>query len=197
MIGTGPVWLDTLQFEEVPEPILLKSAQNLNFEQELRYWEPGDQMFEQRGNLPEGYDCGIDRTIKHQYAASVYLKADIPEWGAYKKRYAGGGVVKQVILADDYRGKRLTLSGSVKAEGVAYRAGLFLGIPGPNEMLSLDEMVDRPIQGTQDWKRYEVSITVPEESEFITFGLLLYGKGQAWLVDVRLEVEELDGSTPN
>ncbi len=154
-------------------------------------------MYEKRGNLPEGYDCGIDRLVTQQGVASAYLKADIPEWGAYQKTYAGGGVLKQVIFADDYRGKRLRLSGSVKAEGVTYRAGLFLGVPGPNEMLSLDEMEDRPIQGTQDWKRYEVSAIVPEESEFITFGMLLFGRGEVWLEDVCLEVEEPDSLTPN
>jgi RNA polymerase sigma factor (sigma-70 family) len=197
MIGTGPVWLDALQFEEVPEPSRLRSPQNLNFEHELQYWEPSDQVYKLRGNLAQGYNYGIDRQVRWKSVTSTYLKADIPEYVGYLKAYpelAGSGVLKQVMLADDYRGKRLRLSGSMKTEGVKHRAGLFLGVAGPEEMLSLDEMQDRPIQETQDWKRYEVAAIIPKESEFITFGVVLYGKGQVWLEDVHLEVQELGRS---
>ena len=60
--------------------------------------------------------------------------------------------------------------------------------------MRIDEMEDRPIQGTQDWKRYEVVVSIPKESEFITFGMLLYGRGQVWLEDMHLEVEEIDSA---
>ena len=51
----------------------------------------------------------------------------------------------------------------------------------------LDNMEDRPIQGTTEWRTHEVVLDVPEQSRAIAFGCLLVGKGQLWLSDVRFE----------
>ena len=48
-------------------------------------------------------------------------------------------------------------------------------------------MQGRPIKGTTDWQKYEVVLDVPQESVAIAFGILLTGKGQAWLSEVQFE----------
>lgn len=53
--------------------------------------------------------------------------------------------------------------------------------------LSFDNMQNGPIKGTTDWHRYEVVLDVPAESVAIAFGLLLTGKGLAWINDVQFE----------
>ncbi len=58
--------------------------------------------------------------------------------------------------------------------------------------MQLDNMENRSIKGTTDWHKYEVVLDVPPESVNIAFGILLQGKGQAWLSDVQFEVVGLD-----
>ncbi len=52
--------------------------------------------------------------------------------------------------------------------------------------LSMDNMKDRPIKGTVDWKHCEVVLDVPAESIAIAFGFFLAGKGQVWADDFSL-----------
>jgi hypothetical protein len=49
------------------------------------------------------------------------------------------------------------------------------------------------MQGTHDWMRYEATIPVAEDASFIRFGIVLYGTGQVWLANARLDVIEQDG----
>jgi hypothetical protein len=53
----------------------------------------------------------------------------------------------QVFRADDYRGKRLRLSGYVKAEKIDQWAGLWMRIDGENKTLGFDNMENRGIRG--------------------------------------------------
>ena len=101
----------------------------------------------------------------------------------------------QGIKADDYRGKRVRLSGYVKGENIAQYAGLWLRVDGAGYSLNFDNMSNRPIKGTTDWKKYEVVLDVPEESIAIAFGILLRGEGQVWIDDLQLEVVGQDMPT--
>ena len=61
-------------------------------------------------------------------------------------------------------------------------------IDGPHQgSLGFDNMQNRPIKGTTDWRKYEVVLDVPQESVAIALGILLSGKGQAWMREVKLE----------
>jgi hypothetical protein len=101
----------------------------------------------------------------------------------------------QMIKADDYRGKRVRLSGYVKADRVE-QAYLWMRVDGEaGEMLGIDNMSDRPIWGILDWKRYEIVMDAPDNTSLITFGVILRGAGQAWLDDLKLEVVGKDVPT--
>ena len=41
--------------------------------------------------------------------------------------------------------------------------------------------------------RYETTIFVPENAQYIHFGVIMHGTGQIWLANARLEVIEQDG----
>jgi len=47
--------------------------------------------------------------------------------------------------------------------------------------LGFDNMNNRPIKGTTDWKRYSIVLDVPEESGDLVYGILLDGTGQVWI----------------
>jgi len=60
--------------------------------------------------------------------------------------------------------------------------------------LAFDNMGKRPIQGTLDWKRYEVVLDVAQDAKNLAYGLLLGGSGQAWLEDLQFQI--VDATVP-
>lgn len=97
------------------------------------------------------------------------------------------GSLGQEIVADSYRGKRVRLSGWMKTQD-AERAHIWMRIDGNQRLLGFDNMSNRPVIGTTDWKKYEIVLDVPQEAVNIIFGMYMDGKGQVWLDDFQLEV---------
>lgn len=127
------------------------------------------------------FDYGVALPTAAHPTASVFLKT---KPGGSK----GKGSVGQAFLADDYRGKRLRLSGLLKTEQVEGATGVFLQAEGASETLRSANMQQQPLQGTHDWTPCALEIDVPTESISLALGLMLLGMGQVWLTDVRLEV---------
>lgn len=140
------------------------------------------------GVYPHQYQVGIDRKTVHRGTASGMIKAEA------SANTQGFGTLMQMFKADQYREKRLRLSGFVKTEQ-AHMAGLWMRIDGKDEEpLAFDNMQDRPISGTTDWMSYEVVLNVSASAQAIAFGILLGGPGQVWVDGIRLE--EVDPSVP-
>ena len=102
----------------------------------------------------------------------------------------------QTIDGDSFRGIRVRMSGDVQANDVIDWSGLWMRVDGQkNEMLSFDNMQDRPVKGSCDWQKYEIVLDVPSNAHQIAFGLLLTGKGQVWMDDLKFEVVGMDVAT--
>lgn len=135
-----------------------------------------------KGSSSSSYKSGLDHLKKHSGKASGFIQA-LSHW---KK---GFGTLMQTILADNYRGKRLRLTAWIQAEKVQWWSGLWMRVDGKKrKMYAFDNMQDRPIRGTVPWKKYSIVLDVPTKAVKIAFGLLLAGKGQVWLDDLKLEV---------
>jgi len=135
------------------------------------------------------YEAGIDKEIKKTGLASLYVKSTID-------RPVGSGSVGQVFAANAFRGKRVRLTAAVKAENVEGRAGLWMRVDSTETTsLAFDNMLNRPIQGTADWKRYEIVLDLPEDASKINFGMLLFGKGQIWVDDFEFEIVDTNVAT--
>jgi len=142
------------------------------------------------GSHREDYEIGVDHRVVHGDRFSGYIKS-LPS-------PKGFGTLMQEIKANKYEGKRLRLSGFVKTEKVQNWAGLWMRVDGKdNKSVSFDNMQDRPIKGTLDWKKYEIVLEVPKDSVRIAFGILLNGQGQVWIDDLSLEVVGEDVPTTN
>lgn len=141
-----------------------------------------------RGSSPSDYEVGIDPKATYRGAISAYIKSrGAPE---------GFGTLMQTFKADIYRGKRLKMSASAKSEGVHNWAGFWMRVDNQEgHSVSFDNMEDRPITGTVDWKTYQVVLDVPDDSAQIAFGLLLGGRGQVWLTNFHFEVVSTDVPT--
>ncbi|MDX6530515.1 MAG: hypothetical protein QOH41_2805 [Blastocatellia bacterium] len=141
------------------------------------------------GNDPQHYEVSVDTTVKHGGKASGRIKfiGDKPE---------GFGALMQTFKADDYRGKRLRMSAWIKSEDVEAAAPWFR-IDGAKGMLGFDNMGNRSVKGTSDWKKYELTLDVPAAAIDIAFGGLVSGKGQAWLDDFTFDVVGQDVPSTN
>jgi len=136
------------------------------------------------GSKWDNYEMGCDTTNFYSGKTSAYLKS-------VKSKIKGFGSMMQVINAGQYHGKRIRYTAWVKTKDVEDWAGLWMRIDDYNMFnisLSFDNMFDRPIKGTNDWKKYEIVLDVPETSSKILFGAILSGTGKLWLDEVNIEI---------
>jgi hypothetical protein len=104
-----------------------------------------------------------------------------------------GNLIQRVDAAQ-LRGKRVRFQAAVRAEvdGRRNQAQLWLRVDrttadGQRAMGAFDNMGDRPITNSE-WRHYEIVGDVAEDAEKITVGMMLLGKGQAWIDDASLKV---------
>ncbi|HSK71475.1 MAG TPA: nuclear transport factor 2 family protein [Pyrinomonadaceae bacterium] len=142
------------------------------------------------GSNAERYLITVDTNVKRRGRASATVKFDC---GEAKESWSS---LAQIIAADSYRGRRVRLTGWLKTEN-ADSAGLWMRVDGERRMLGFDNMSNRPVKGTTDWRQYEVVLDVSPEAVNLFFGTLFEGKGQIWADDFKLEVVGQDVKTTN
>jgi hypothetical protein len=100
------------------------------------------------------------------------------------------GSFYQDISAQNFRGKRLKLAGFIKTAEVQDWTGLWMRVDGANGVIAFDNMEDRRISGTTEWKSYSVVLDVPEQSKKIRIGFMQAGPGTSWLSNCSFEPVE-------
>jgi hypothetical protein len=58
--------------------------------------------------------------------------------------------------------------------------------------LSFDDMRDRPLIGSSEWSPIEIVLDVPSVSDEISFGILLHGKGQVSIDNIKITIVNND-----
>lgn len=141
------------------------------------------------GNSPQDYTADADLDKPKSGSSSALLQSRpgrAPE---------GFGTLMQTFGAAGYTGKRVRMTADVRSHGVEKWAGLWMRVDGADRKpVAFDNMQQRPITGTSDWRSYAVVLDVPTESQSISFGVLLTGSGKVWIDNVRFE--EVDASVP-
>lgn len=96
-----------------------------------------------------------------------------------------------INLPHNYKGEIITLSGYIKTENITDGyAGLWMRI---DPDVAFDNMSDRRVSGTTDWKKYEISLKLnPKETDGIVIGALLSGKGKMWIDDLKVAIDGKD-----
>ena len=136
------------------------------------------------GSKMEAYEVGVDENNGWGGMPSAYVKALSDSAGE------GFGGMMQSIAADQYKNKRVRLSGWVKTEDVTGGGGqLWLRVDGQEngKMLGIDNMEGRAPKGTTDWQEYSIVLDVPEKATRLNYGLLLRGTGQVWVNAVTIQ----------
>jgi erythromycin esterase len=99
----------------------------------------------------------------------------------------GFGDALQIVDAAPFRGKKVRLRASLRAEGG--RAQLWLRVDCKSGKGFFDNMKDRPVTSST-WTEVDITGEVAEDATSLGFGLLLAGDGTAWLDAASLEKVE-------
>lgn len=141
-----------------------------------------------RGSKPQSYEMGSLKNSTDKTQEIFTIKS-------LDKKINGFGNLMQSIKSDLYLGKTIKMSGYVKNKNVKSWAGLWMRIDyHETKVLAFDNMQNRGIKGTNDWKKYEIVLYVPAGATNMSYGVLLDGIGQIWFKDVQLQI--VDDSTP-
>jgi len=101
------------------------------------------------GSQYADYEVGLlPRTISYDGNRVVQLRLR-----SAVSEPTGFGALMQSIAATRYRGGRVRFSATVRALEVTDWAGLWLRIDGPQGVLVIDNMQDRPLRQSTDWTR--------------------------------------------
>jgi hypothetical protein len=136
------------------------------------------------GANPDSYDMGIDKGAGQNGKNAATIKS----LSNKRKKW---GTLMQNSLPTKYLGKKIKMSGFMKSANVSDWAGFWLRVDGSENKwnsLSFDNMYDRAIKGTTDWKKYEIVLNVPNTTTNIAFGALLNGPGQIWFENLNFEI---------
>jgi hypothetical protein len=135
------------------------------------------------GNMPDSYKFGIDNIVfKNGHKSAVIESMD--------KNIDGFATIMQTCNARDFLGMKIKMTGYIKSENVKDWAGMWLRVDSgtEGEVLSFDNMQDRPIKGNSDWTKYEIVLDVPAGSSTLNFGALISGTGKIWFDNISFQI---------
>lgn len=133
------------------------------------------------GDKERSYSTAVDDSVKYEGMPSAVLQSIDPS-------IHGFGTLMQKVVAQKYLRKRVRYSGRLKVENVNDSTGLWLRIDGPSgAVLDMDNMDNRGLKGTGDWKECSIVLDVPAEAKAIAFGVILRGTGKVWVSDLKFE----------
>jgi hypothetical protein len=140
------------------------------------------------GSNPSEYEMSIDNSTSENGKSCAHIKSKSPKGNEF-------GTLMQTISAENYLGKRLRLSGYIKSEDIKGWSGMWMRIDGEsNQQLGFDNMRDRAIKGTTDWRKYHIVLDIPSNSKTINYGVLLGGEGKVWFDNFK--IDEVDMTVP-
>jgi hypothetical protein len=87
-----------------------------------------------------------------------------------------------------YQGEKIKLTGFIKTKNVTDGyAGLWMRI---DPSVGFDNMNDRGVKGTIDWKRFEIELDLnSSKAKKIVVGGLLVGKGKMWIDNLQVTID--------
>jgi hypothetical protein len=102
----------------------------------------------------------------------------------------GFGTLMRTAGVEAFRGKRIQLTSYIKTVK-AKSAGAWFRVNGEKKTLAFDNMSDRRIRGTQDWKQVSLVLDIPEDAVTVSYGIMLEGKGKVWFEQPVFQVVDL------
>jgi hypothetical protein len=144
---------------------------------------------------PPSFAVGVETANTHSGEQAAFLSnaVPLPPDSTFTQ-------FSQVLRPNTYFGHRVKLSGYFRPTGVILpsaaaaaddrappASGLWMRIDGAGEVLAFDNMQDRPVTGTADWRQVSIVLDVPTDAIGIAFGVLFSGTGQLLVDDLTLD----------
>ncbi|HEX3085104.1 MAG TPA: S41 family peptidase, partial [Pyrinomonadaceae bacterium] len=149
---------------------------NLDFEQGTLGQAPDGWVGPNTANY--GAELTAEQPKSGKYAVLLHSN-DAPASGS------SFGNLMQAIDATPYRGRRVRFRASVRVG--SGRAGLWMRVDrAANKAGFFDNMGSRPITSVE-WHEYDIVGDVDEDATVLNIGMILPGKGKAWLDAVSVE----------
>jgi hypothetical protein len=171
LIGEGKADFDAVRFEVIDEHPPITET------------DPMRSGWGRAGSAPRDYAMGSNDDKTGGYVNYIRYTSS--------KQPAGFGTYMKMHDPGLWAGKRLRMTGFIRTENVENWCGMWCRVDGnldDHEVLDFDNMGDRPIKGTTEWKKYEIIVNVPKRATAIAYGVLLNGKGEAYFKDINFEV---------
>lgn len=112
------------------------------------------------GVYPHQYSVTLDHVHVYRGRSSGTIQ------GKVDADPRGFGTLMQMFKAENYVGQRLRLSAFLKTDDVQGWAGMWMRIDGKDEVpINFDNMDNRPISGTTEWRPYEVVLDIAPHAE--------------------------------
>lgn len=134
------------------------------------------------------YELKLDPAVVHGGETSLRIRFTGSGESAF------GTVITQSFSAEEYRGKRVRLSGYARTSDATGMARLWVRVDGSAAGTPFDNMSDRALSGTTPWQRCDLVVDVPADSKVIHIGAIFFGEGVMWIDD--LQFEAVDASLP-
>jgi hypothetical protein len=97
------------------------------------------------------------------------------------------GTLMQQFQANEYRGQSVRFSAKVRAKNVTGSGALWMRVDDQaGKITAFDNMVSRRVVGTTDWTQVEIVLPVATDSQTISFGAMLVGKGEFAMTEVAI-----------
>jgi hypothetical protein len=142
---------------------------------------------EHSGASPRGWGGGppgtifVDGQIVHGGRWSVRLERDAASPNGFST------ISKAVPI--DFAGTTIEWRGFLRSEGVSDYLGLWMREDGETSGLAFDNMQQRQVKGTNDWKEYSITLPIHRDARQLHFGVLIAGTGKVWADDLQLLVD--------
>ena len=135
------------------------------------------------GSKPDSYEVDLGNSNVYNGKKSALIESAESE-------IDGFGTIMQTCSASEYLGKKIRMSGFIKTENVSNWSGMWLRIDSKKSQSPkyFDNMRDRQIKGTTNWKKYEIIMDIPTNSNDMNFGVLLNGTGKVWIDNISFEI---------
>jgi hypothetical protein len=160
--------------------------------------EPGitkkaPEGWHENGSKTDAYVVGVDRVNTLGGMPSAYVKSTQPS-------VDGFGGMMQTNSAENFRGKRVRMSGWAKTESAVDGGGhLWMRVDGARGAapFQFDNMNGREVKGTTGWQEYSVVLDVPQEATALAYGFFVQGTGQMWVSGTKIEEVGLNVPSTN
>ena len=107
------------------------------------------------GSDPDKYEMGVEKNAGQNGENAASIKS-------VNKTIKGFGTLMQSCSPEKYAGKRVRMSGFMKSKDVVNSAGFWFRVDLKNssESGAFDNMDNRSVKGTTDWKKYEIVLDI-------------------------------------